>query len=102
MFELQIIIPKADNDNNLFSTTHHAAFEAFVIERFGGITLWAEGIEGSWVDDGTLYKDISRLYGIAVASITEGHKVKEVVEFAKAHYKQEAIFIKYLGLTEIL
>ena len=39
---------------------------------------------------------------VAVRSIADGHLVGEVVEFAKSHYRQEAIYIRYLGVAEII
>lgn len=102
MFEITLLIPLTDNDNKRFNRKHHSLFESFVVERFGGLTLYGEGITGSWLDGGRLYTDTSRHYGIGIRSITEGALVGEVIDFAKAHYEQEAIFIRYLGVVEIL
>ena len=101
MFELTILIPLADNEGREFSSDDHHAFEAFVIERFGGITRYGEA-RGTWVDEGTTYHDTTLVYGVAIPSITAGDQVREVVDFARAHYRQEAIYIRYLGVAEIL
>ncbi len=39
---------------------------------------------------------------MALSSIAQGHLVGEVAAFAKVHYAQEAIYVSYLGLNEIL
>jgi hypothetical protein len=38
----------------------------------------------------------------AMKSITEGNKVLEIATFAKQHYQQLAVYVRYLGLSEIL
>ena len=101
MVELTILIPVADNEGRLFSADHHRAFEAFAVARFGGITRYGQA-RGTWVDEGTTYHDTTLVYGVAVPSITAGDKVREMVEFARSHYRQEAIYIRYLGVAEIL
>lgn len=102
MFELMVLIPEADNSGADFTSEDHAAFEAFVMDRFGGITLFQHNAVGSWVDAGRVYRDNMRVYGIAVRSITQGALVAEVVNYAKVAYRQEAIFIRYLSVAEIL
>lgn len=102
MFELQILIPVADNDGNSFGEKDLRAFEAFVMTRFGGITLYPNTAVGSWVDGGRVYNDATLVYGIAVPSIAAGNLVGEVVEYAKTAFRQEAIFIRYLGVVEII
>ena len=102
MFEVQILIPTESNAKVAFTAEDHLAFEAFVIDRFGGITLNPGLARGAWVDAGVRYDDTLRVYSVAVASIVDGAKLGEVVAFAKTHYAQEAIFLRYLGVTEIL
>ncbi len=102
MVEIQILIPVADNAGVRFSPAYHAAFEAYVVDRFGGITRFPSTATGTWADAGVTYQDRLRVYGIAMRSLTQGALLGEVVDFAKSHYRQEAIFIRYLGLNEIL
>jgi hypothetical protein len=102
VFELQILIPVVDNANVAFTADDHVAFEAFVIDRFGGVTLYPAQAVGSWVDGGKRYDDRTRVYAFAVKSLVDGAKVGEVVAFAKSHYRQEAMYLRYLGLAEIL
>ena len=102
MFELMILIPVVDNAGVAFRAEDHTAFEDFVRARFGGISQYPNTVVGSWVDGGRVYHDATRAYGIAVQSITQGDLIAEVVEYAKVAYRQEAIFIRYLGVVEII
>lgn len=104
MFELQVFVPVADNDGVSFSDDEHQAFEAFVVDRFGGLTLYPSMTVGVWIDPDAriTYRDRSRVYAIAVASILDGAKIGEVVAFAKSHYRQLAIYVRFLGVAEIL
>ncbi len=102
MFEIQILIPVVGNDGVTFEPAHHAVFEALVIARFGGVTLFPSTAVGSWVDAGTTYHDVTRVYGIAVRSITQGDLIAEIAAFAKQHYQQVNVYLRYLGIAEIL
>lgn len=103
MFEVQMLIPFNDNDGNTFSAEHHAAFEAALLDSFGGFTLYPSSAVGGWRNtDGKAFADSTRIYGIAVPSLSEGDKVGELARLAKSHYCQEAIAIRYLGQFEIL
>ncbi len=103
MFEVQMLIPLADNDGETFTAEHHAAFEAVIIDSFGGFTLYPASAVGGWRNAaGVTFSDATRIYGIAVISIVDGEKLGGLARFAKAFYLQEAIFIRYLGVIEIL
>jgi hypothetical protein len=102
MITIEVLIPLTSNEGREFTPAHHAQFEGEVLARFGGFSLLPGTVRGAWVDAGVTYTDASRVYAIAVASITDGGKVRAVVEFAKAHYAQLAICVRYLGITEIL
>lgn len=102
MIEVQLFIPVADNDGETFTPAHDAAFEAYLLDRFGGFSRLPGAIAGKWLNDGMTYTDTLVAYLVAMNSITEGSKLAEVVAFAKAHYCQEAIFVRYLGVAEVL
>lgn len=103
MFEVQMLIPLADNDGETFTAAHHAAFEEAMVDAFGGFTRLPATAVGGWRNaDGVMFADVTRVYAIAIASITDGEKLGGIVRFAKAFYLQEAIFIRYLGVIEIL
>lgn len=103
MFEVQMLIPLADNDGDTFTAAHHAVFEAAIIDSFGGFTLLPSTAVGGWRNDaGVTFADATRVYAIAVVSLAGGDKVGALARFAKAFYLQEAIYIRYLGVVEIL
>lgn len=103
MFEVQILIPVVDNDGEAFSAEHHRVFEGEAVDRFGGFTLYPVETVGGWRnEEGRLFVDRSRVYAVAVQTIADGGKVADLVIFARSHYRQEAIFLRYLGQAEIL
>lgn len=102
MFEVQILIPVASNAGQTFDPAHHTAFEAVAVALFGGITLLPAEAAGAWVEATVVYHDQTRIYMVSLKSIGDGGKVAELVAFAKVHYDQKAIYIRYLGLNEIL
>jgi hypothetical protein len=102
MFELHVLIPVADNDGAAFPPAHHHTFETFLLERFGGYTRFPRAAIGAWVGAGVTYRDRTRIYCVALATILDAGKIADVVTFAKSHYRQEAIYVRYLGHSEIL
>ncbi len=69
---------------------------------FGGITRLPGTAAGQWREGSKTYVDTLVIYVMALSSIAQGHLVGEVAAFAKVHYAQEAIYVSYLGLNEIL
>jgi len=103
MIEVQILIPVNANDGATFSPEHHAAFEAVLLARFGGLSRLPGTVTGQWAsDDGKVYADHLIAYMVALKSITDGGTLGEVIATAKRHYSQEAIYLRYLGISEIL
>ena len=102
MFEVQMLIPLASNSGVDFDEDHHADFETFALDLFGGITRLSSEAAGTWADAGSVYHDRFRIYVVALGSIVSGAKVGELATFAKAHYEQLAIYVRYLTLAEIL
>jgi hypothetical protein len=102
MIEVQIFIPIAGNDGEKFGDDHHIAFEDFVLGLVGGLTLNPATATGSWQSGDKRYDDTLRIYTVAIESIADGDKIARIVRIAKVHYAQEAIFVRYLGIAEIL
>jgi hypothetical protein len=102
LFEVQILIPVADNAGQIFAEHHHAAFETFAVALFGGITRLPNEAVGAWSDAAVVYRDQTRIYVIALRSIVNGGQVGELATFAKAHYTQLAVYVRYLTLAEVL
>lgn len=103
MIEVIILVPVADNDGQTFAAPHHRAFERFLVERFGGFTRLHGFSEGAWVDkDGREYRDSNILYMVLVGNLVGNEGLREAASFAKTHYRQEAILLRYLGVAEII
>lgn len=102
MIEIKILIPVRANDGAVFSSRHHGIFEAKLTQLFGGFSLEPGRMQGGWEDEGKVYKDHCRIYLVFLSSLTKGNDVASAVTFAKAHYAQLAVTIRYLGLAEIL
>lgn len=102
MFDLVILIPVRDNDGDDFPESAFALFEEILVTRFGGFTCEAGTASGGWAFEGRVYRDETRVYHVAMRTIGDGVLVVSVVAFAKSHFRQEAIFIRYLNIIEIL
>ena len=103
MIEVTILIPLADNSGRPFTPAQMGAFEAKLLDAFGGHTRLPGHVVGSWLDDGREYQDILFCYVVVVGGlVAQGERLREVVDFAKGHFGQEAIFLRYLGVAEIL
>ncbi|WP_394847364.1 hypothetical protein LZC95_07850 [Pendulispora brunnea] len=102
MFEAYVLIPVYDNEGTIFSAEDHHQFECLLAERFDGFSLVPSSLTGAWVNGGKTYHDELRAYVVALRSIAQGGAVVEVAQAAKAHYRQEAIYIRYLGVSEVI
>lgn len=100
---VEILIPLTSNEGAAFEAAHHLAFEAHLINAFGGYSLLPGTVRGGWMDAGVTFTDETRVYAIALTSLlADSAKILAVVETAKAHYSQLAIFVRYLGQAEIM
>lgn len=102
--EVQFLIPVRDNEGLHFDDAHDAVFEAHLATLFGGFTKLPAEAGGGWVDkDGRYYPDTMRVFIVAVGGlITDGASLRYAAQFAKQHYRQEAIYLRYLGVSEII
>lgn len=96
-------IPVADNEGIPFEPSHDAVFEAYLARHFGGFTRLPAEAGGGWVDEDKYYADTTRMYVVAVSGVVAaGEKLRLMIDIAKAHYRQKAIFLHYLGVAEVL
>jgi len=100
MFTVKFYLPITANDGYVYES--HGMFEACLIENFEGYTKYPGTYSGGWSFEGEVYKDNLVVYGASVKSIRDASKICKVVEMAKEVYGQKAIFVKYLGISEIL
>jgi hypothetical protein len=103
MIEVQILIPLTDNTGDFFPSDHHDLFEQELLRLFGASSLFPGIVAGQWSSSGQVYRDDTRVYVVAVDGIiTKGDALRSAVMFAKTHYAQLAIYVRYLGISEIL
>lgn len=103
MIDVSILIPIADNNKVAFTLEHFAVFETHVLAVAGGFSLLPQTVKGAWRNKaGIDMKDESRVYVVGIESLINGGLIGDIVTFAKVHFEQEAITIRYLGLLEIL
>lgn len=102
MIEVQILIPLVGNDSVAFTPKQHADFESVLLSHFGGCSKLPGNVTGQWVGEGKTYTDSLVVYVVAMPSILDAAKLGAAVAFARTHYAQEAIYIRYLGLSEVL
>jgi hypothetical protein len=102
VIEVSILIPVRGNDGTTFTAEEHAVFEERLVALFNGFTLLPGSAHGGWAEGGIVYRDETRIYAVFIGSLADGSKVSLAVAFAKTHYGQLAITIRYLGLSEIL
>lgn len=101
MFEVEVLVPLADNDGNTFTASDFEAFERFILDRFEGLSRLPGTISGSWVEAGTLYRDHLTVFVLGCSTIAQGALVAEVAEEAKVRFRQLAVAVRYLGRMEL-
>lgn len=102
MFEAEILVPLANNDGKPFTEGTFEGFELKLSELFGGATRLEGPTTGVWLDGNRLYADRLVRYVVALRSIGDGAKVVAAAEVAKVTFEQLAVYVRYLGQSEIL
>ncbi len=105
LFEMQIpVAPNCsgfifvtDADGN-FTREHHEKFFALVADLCGGYSVLPQ-IDGFWVGDGKTYSE--KMIPVRFAIESDFDSIVALVEFAKRHYDQEAIFVAEIGTAWI-
>lgn len=99
-----MLIPVRDNEGVPFDPAHDAVFEAYLASHFGGFTRLPAEAGGGWVDeDNRYYPDTMRVYIVAVDGVlAASEELRLMATIAKAHYRQKALFLRYLGQAEVL
>ena len=104
MVEVLILIPLADNAGVEFEGDHNAAFEKNLRDVFGNISVLPGSGHGSWtMRDGSVVIEPWRIYMVAVDSLlASGGTIHRMAQFAAAHFRQESIYVRYLGISELV
>jgi hypothetical protein len=104
MVEVQFFIPLADNERVDFDAKHHKQFEKRLTHYFpSGWTLLPSEAVGQWKEKGIVYPDRHRISMVAVEGLlVSAGTILRLVQFAAKHYRQKAIYVRYLGASEII
>ena len=103
MIEVQVLIPVLSNAGETFSAEHDGVFEAFLLTKVNGFSRQPGLVAGAWIGEGGFtYRDANRVYTVALDSIVLAGVIGEIAEFAKVHYGQLAIYVRYMNLSEVL
>jgi hypothetical protein len=83
----EILVPASGNNDKEFSYEHHKAWDAFVKEITGGVTIMKTA-KGQWVSPhGQLYVD--RMIPCRIICTIE--QINQIIDFTLVHYDQEAV-----------
>lgn len=83
----EILVPASNNKDKEFTYEHHKAWDAFVKELTGGVTIMKTA-KGQWVSpSGELYVD--KMIPCRIAC--NRHEIFQIIKFTMEHYSQEAI-----------
>lgn len=100
MFEVQILIPQWDNNGKAFPQARFDRFEEKAVDWLGGYSRQM-GISGAWKnDEGRFFHDSSRVYIVGCKGLADAHEAFVLAAYARGLFEQEAIYIRYLGLSE--
>jgi glutathione S-transferase len=103
MFEIQILLPLRDNAGVTFTPAEHQAFLGYLAEKFGGATLMPGTATGVWTENGVTYTDETLVAVVAVDGfLKQAAAIAEAAEEAKRRYRQLAVYVRYLGLSEVV
>ena len=94
----EILVPASNNKDKEFTYEHHKAWDEFVKNLAGGVTIMKTA-KGQWVSpNGELYLD--RM--IPCRIICNKKQIIEIIDFTIKHYNQEAVLAFKISDTVIL
>lgn len=83
----EILVP-ASYGKTRFTMEHHWAWDAFVEELTGGLTVM-RAAKGTWISpEGDKYLD--RIIPVRIA-VDNSETLQKIIDFTITHYKQEAV-----------
>jgi hypothetical protein len=89
----EILVPASGNNKQEFTYEHHKAWDAYVKNLTGGVTIMKTA-KGQWVSqEGELY--IDRM--IPCRIFCSDDEILQIVRFTMTHYNQKAIAIAKLS-----
>ena len=94
----EILVPASNNKDKAFTYEHHKAWDEFVKNLTGGVTIMKTA-KGQWVSpEGELYVD--RM--IPCRIVCNEEQISEIIDFTIEHYDQEAVLAYRISTNVIL
>ena len=95
----EILVPASNNKDKEFSYEHHKAWDAFVKNITGGLTVMKTA-KGQWVSPITGVEYLDRIIPCRIACTEE--QIKKIVLFTIKHYDQEAVMAYQISTKVII
>src|ERR1035437_891881 len=94
----EILVPASNNKDKEFTYEHHKAWDEYVKNNTGGVTIMKTA-KGQWVNpNGKLYLDRT----IPCRIICTEEQIIKIIDFTIKHYNQEAVLAFKISDTVIL
>ena len=94
----EILVPASNNKDKEFTYEHHKAWDEFVKNLTGGVTVMKTA-KGQWVNsNGQLYLD--RMIPCRIICTKE--QIIKIIDFTIQHYDQEAVLAFKISNTVIM
>lgn len=102
MFYARLFVPVADDAGARFAKADWLELEGRLLTRLGGFHIEGER-RGAWrSDSGREDHEVSRVYAIALDSVRQISDFIAIADWARQHFREEAIFVEIDGRPEIL
>lgn len=101
MIKALVLVPIQDNEGQPFGPNDWDELERKFINSFGGFSGGGL-VQGAWADQGTIYRDTSRRYEVAVTSWTEIPNFLALAHWTRTHFRQLAVYVEIAGISEII
>lgn len=101
MIKAVFLLPERDNDGQSFPQSAWDRVEERLVRLGRGYTV-AYGQKGVWQAGGRRYTDVNNAYTVLLRSWEQLGAWLDVVRWARAEFRQEAIYVEVAGLPEVL
>lgn len=99
---VQILLPLNDNTGNIFNREKFWEVENYLIDKFGGVTIFSHSpAEGLWSDPtGEVDHDVMVIFEV-MSTVLNRTWWKEFRKILEAKFKQEEIVIRATGYEKL-
>jgi len=95
----EILVPASNNKEKEFTYKHHKAWDEFVKNITGGLTVMKTA-KGQWVSPITGVEYLDRIIPCRIACTEE--QINEIIAFTMKHYSQEAVMAYQISTKVII